>query len=1041
MHVCLGINAQGISDMELIDALNRATALQNDGKWNEALNVFLFIGENTSLQRNEVEREVYVFTQMMACQCYGLIGKYEEGYNLAKKLLNGKLTAKETKRIRNSLVSNGYMYAYQCLHNDKEDLKKAVYLFEELLPFIDDETKIKVKNKIAYAWYNQGIKAQIRQQYDVALPYMRRAEEGYKQSEDTKNVISAICNIASIYYYLHEFENALSEYRNAKLLAQNLKDNERIMSILIEEKRVNDKLGNTEKSGIILQTIDSLAHADSSLNTQFLYNNFKGDEARANGYLELSELWHKRNDAFIPQMEGKITGYRHAHYNDLRDLYAEMKRYEEALHYGRLCIEEVRSTSNASVLECYLSYTAIAQIYKLMDDKEGCETALDTLFLAERHLVEPREKQQIYFTRASCYQAFGEYEKALADYQTLDAILASKYSETDGDRIVLLPLMGGLEHQLGNYEESKRLYALYVKRIKDKYGKDCDEYINALFYLANAEAFAGNIETACNCYIEAVRMAKGKLKERLPYLTIAEREGYWQKIYSMFTNMAPFAIEAGQNQTDFTVSCYDALILTKTFLLESDKSAYDVVKKNGNDSALDDFTEMYSLQRKLKDWEKDSKRYADSITAANAKINILSRKLSDTTRELGDVTSFMDIDYKVVKSALGKESVLIDFTDYISKSEGRKYAAFIVNKKQNKPLLMPLFTENNIDSLHILSPDYYYEEPYATDIRKLLWEPLSVHVKEGSTVYYVPSHMLFQIALESIPLEDGTLLGEHYNFVRLSSARELVRYKSALDIANKNAKAILYGGLTYDIEPDDIQAAAMKYEIPPMFALRGGMMRGDSIYRELPGTEKEVLAVGGILRQNGIKVESRMGVEGTAESFVGMNGKAPDYLLMATHGFYYTPQEAENFEYLKGYKDAMSLSGLVFSGGNAAWLGKSIPEGVMGGILTASDIATLDLSGMDMVVLSACQTGQGKATSEGLYGLQRAFKKAGVNTIVMTLWNVDDEVTREFMVKFHEFLAKPTNKWNKRKAFEQAKAYIRQQRPESSYWAGFVMLD
>ena len=92
-----------------------------------------------------------------------------------------------------------------------------------------------------------------------------------------------------------------------------------------------------------------------------------------------------------------------------------------------------------------------------------------------------------------------------------------------------------------------------------------------------------------------------------------------------------------------------------------------------------------------------------------------------------------------------------------------------------------------------------------------------------------------------------------------------------------------------------------------------------------------------------------------------------------------------------------------------------------------------------MVTLSACQTGQGNATAEGLYGLQRAFKKAGVGTMVMTLWSVSDKVATEFMIKFYETLAK--NKWDKHKAFEQTKAYIRTQHPDPYHWAAFVMLD
>lgn len=92
---------------------------------------------------------------------------------------------------------------------------------------------------------------------------------------------------------------------------------------------------------------------------------------------------------------------------------------------------------------------------------------------------------------------------------------------------------------------------------------------------------------------------------------------------------------------------------------------------------------------------------------------------------------------------------------------------------------------------------------------------------------------------------------------------------------------------------------------------------------------------------------------------------------------------------------------------------------MLGGILTANDIARLDLSNTDMVVLSACKSGQGKPTSEGLYGLQRAFKKAGVGTLVMSLWNVDDKVTSEFMTAFYEQLVQKANAWNKRKAFEK----------------------
>lgn len=384
--------------------------------------------------------------------------------------------------------------------------------------------------------------------------------------------------------------------------------------------------------------------------------------------------------------------------------------------------------------------------------------------------------------------------------------------------------------------------------------------------------------------------------------------------------------------------------------------------------------------------------------------------------------------------------MLIDFTDYFSQSQGRKYAAYIINKVQDYPLLKPLFAERQIDSLGIVRSDMFYDKDYAQDVLQLLWEPLKTNIPVGTTIYYVPSQLLFQISLESLPLADGSLLGSHYHFVRLSSARELVKMKSKSN-SNKANTAVLYGGLQYDLETTAMAEESKKYDLSNLLALRGEIARGDSVFHELQGTKEEILKIEDLLKKNKWQVTPYMGKNGTEESFLNMHGKSPKLLHLATHGFYYTPNRAENVDYLKGYTDAMSLSGLVLSGGNAAWLGKPLPKGVLGGILSANDIARLDLSNTDMVVLSACQTGQGKATSEGLYGLQRAFKKAGVGTIVMSLWSVSDKTTSEFMTTFYERLADTHNAWNKRKAFEEAKEIIRKKHPDPFHWAAFVMLD
>ena len=606
------------------------------------------------------------------------------------------------------------------------------------------------------------------------------------------------------------------------------------------------------------------------------------------------------------------------------------------------------------------------------------------------------------------------------------------------NRVRLLALMGGAEHQLGRYEESEKYYRLYAEYTKQLYGEKSIEYINALIYLANAEGFIQHLDEGCWNYTEAVSRLKGVMKERIPYMSTEEREGFWEPISSLFTMMTPYAIEAKRNKTPFSKSCYDALVMSKAFLLESERSLFDVVKQKGTKEDMRDYMQLALMKNQIKVLEKNYAHNTDSILNLSLRANQLAVRLAERFHDFDDLIGFMEIDYDAVKRALKPNEVLLDFTDYVSKTMGRKYAAYIINKVDKYPLVKYLFAERQIDSLGITRPDMFYDKDYAPEVLKLLWEPLKEHVAEGATVYYVPSQLLFQVSLESLPLADGSLLGRHYNFVRLSSARELVNVQKRT-LSAKPHSAVLYGGLQYDLQPTDMNELAKKYDLPDLLMMRGEMARGDSIFRELPGSRQEVMQIDSILKANKWQVTPFIGMEGIEESFLSMHGKAPQVLQIATHGFYYTPDRAETVDYLKGCSDAMLLSGIVLSGGNAAWLGKELPDGILDGILTANDISRLDLNGTEMVVLSACQTGQGKVTSEGLYGLQRGFKKAGVGTMVMALWNVSDKVTTEFMITFYEQLASKSCMWDKRMAFETAKSIIRDKYPDPFYWAAFVM--
>ena len=201
------------------------------------------------------------------------------------------------------------------------------------------------------------------------------------------------------------------------------------------------------------------------------------------------------------------------------------------------------------------------------------------------------------------------------------------------------------------------------------------------------------------------------------------------------------------------------------------------------------------------------------------------------------------------------------------------------------------------------------------------------------------------------------------------------------------------------------------------------------------------------------------GIDGTEESFKKLDGARPKLMHIATHGFFLTEEEAEKLKFArseielltegvqKGGRPVedkpMTRSGLLFSGCNHAIHHEQIPDGEEDGILTAQEISMLDLRGLDLVVLSACQTALGDIVSgEGVFGLQRGFKKAGAKTILMSLDKVNDEATRILMVELYRNLMNGKTKYQ---SLKEAQKHLRQvengKYDQPEYWASFIMLD
>lgn len=917
---------------------------------------------------------------------------------------------------------------------------EAIAILYEILPSATGKKKDEILLEIPVIWYQEAHKYIVTQQYEEALVRFQKARDGFHQIGYKKYELMATKAVADIEGLLNKVDDIVRSYTQCIPLAQELGDEATEMEALTELYKIFYNMGEFEIAHTYGAGMDQLYSKSKDMGLRFNYMIFKGDIANAQRNFQLAQQWYRSALSIGKMPEYSDKAYEYIAFMRLRDLLTQTGDYDEALKMAYEVLYSGRKIYNKDNPSYYFNYIGVRNVHAKAGREAECFAALDSLFQCEPLYKSPYEIANLYIMRGISYSNFKHYEAARQDYLYADQVLAQKYPQNNPERVGILAHLGGVEYQLGHYDQSEDYYRRYEQGMLELHGPSSLSYFRSKIYLANAEGFAGHIEAGCSNYSKADSLLRKNMKQNWALMTAPERGAYWSDISNLFTQMTPYALKAEKTNDAFTRDSYNGLLLSKGFLLDSERTLSDIVSRYGSPADKADYMQLSLMRAQSKAWERNPQLYADSIMQMSHKIDGLASNISKRLGKVGDHTSFMDVDYDQVKRALQPGEVIIDFTDFVTLSGDHRYVAYVIDGQQQYPQLVPLFSAAQLDSLDIVRPDMYYYGENAAHLLKLIWEPLRKHISGATKVYYIPSQVLFQISLESLPLADNTLLGNRYQFVRLSSAREMLRIKQQ-GKSTQPKTAVLYGGLHYDTDAETMVAESQKYDVSDLFVMRSGDVRGDSIFDNLKGTMEEVQEINTILKKAKWQVTPYTKNEGTEESFLNMSGRSPRYLHLATHGFYYSPSQAKNVAYLNGYEDAMQLSGLVLSGGNTAWRGKALPQGVLGGILTAETISRLDLSQTEMVVLSACQTGQGKATEEGLYGLQRAFKKAGVKTIVMTLWNVYDHVAKDFMTTFYEQLSNADNKWDKRKAFEATKAIIREAYPEPYNWAAFIMVD
>ena len=411
------------------------------------------------------------------------------------------------------------------------------------------------------------------------------------------------------------------------------------------------------------------------------------------------------------------------------------------------------------------------------------------------------------------------------------------------------------------------------------------------------------------------------------------------------------------------------------------------------------------------------------------------------------------------------------------------YAVFVLLERMGDPLLIPLGPAEQIDSLvrewrqeidksasSLPMAARRAEARYravAEKLREVVWDPWSSLLTQQEQVIIVPDGILNTLSFASLPASDGTYLVEEHLLVHyLSAERDLIRHG-----ANKQRPASLLamGGVDYDRSahrpPDpanahDHPATASIAISGPAAALRGAAECVDlqaMRFGPLPESARELAELRALLeKEHGANVRFT-GLDRSRASESAFKKMASQFqiLHLATHAFVFSgrcvsaleKRAVDPFDREPGPvtgDNPLLLTGLALAGANQRDDAKASPGDPVreDGLLTAQEISDLDLSGVNLAVLSACETGSGRLLhGEGVLGLRRAFQMAGADSLVMSLWRVADQETRRWMVHFYRnYLTRGTISGAARDASRTVLEARRQagQSTHPFYWAAFV---
>jgi CHAT domain-containing protein len=421
----------------------------------------------------------------------------------------------------------------------------------------------------------------------------------------------------------------------------------------------------------------------------------------------------------------------------------------------------------------------------------------------------------------------------------------------------------------------------------------------------------------------------------------------------------------------------------------------------------------------------------DSVLQLQREVSDLETRLSTEAKNFKSTLRITEPDWKELRSRLQPgeaaiEIVRFHWRDQIYLTDTSYYAAYII--RHDSPHLEVVYLPTLASQL-----DTRFYSQYRNSIKLKIedntsydqyWKPIIETLEGIKTIYFSPDGIYHLISIPSLRNpETGQYVIDEINLRNVSSTENV---KMASLDNQLSGKAILVARPAFNIRNN---SGTQAFEHSSRSFSKN--FRNADI-SDLPGTEAEIQSIARQLESQEITVEKLIGSEATEDAFYDF--ESPFLLHIATHGFWSGTESAT-----PGFRmfNAMVNSGLLLSGVVDYYSADQRNES-NDGILTAYEAQDLNLEGTRLVVLSACETGLGDFDAgEGVYGLQRAFRTAGSASIMTSLWKVDDQGTKDYMISFYKYLSELNNPGE---ANQAAQLEMKEKYREPYYWGAFVLM-